>query len=259
MHSKEDPSSYTDPELVEALIDRIVAQGFTNVAMVEAQSTYGQFFDQRSVKEVAAYLGYDGSAGYEVRTVRSTAWLCRRPQRFTCRAVVFAASSLGTMELLFHLKDTGSLPAISDQLGRNVRTNSESLVGARVPGSRDDFSQGIAIGSGVYIDEHTHIEALRYPRGSNAMSFLSTILTEGPPGPDRLARWVKNLVLSFLRHPLKTLRLLQPPHWSSETVILLCMQALEGQIQMCWKRPWFWPFRKFLVSRGEKVPTQRIR
>ena len=24
---------------------------------------------------------------------------------------------------------------------------------------------------------------------------------------------------------------------------------------MRWKRPWFWPFRKFLVSRGDKVPT----
>lgn len=33
------------------------------------------------------------------------------------------------------------------------------------------------------------------------------------------------------------------------------MQTLDNQIEMCWQRPWFWPFRKFLVSRGEKVPT----
>jgi cholesterol oxidase len=38
-------------------------------------------------------------------------------------------------------------------------------------------------------------------------------------------------------------------------VILLCMQALEGHIEMAWQRPWFWPFRKYLASRGEKVPT----
>ena len=38
-------------------------------------------------------------------------------------------------------------------------------------------------------------------------------------------------------------------------MILLCMQAVEGQIQMHWQRRWFWPFRKFLVSRGKKVPT----
>ena len=33
------------------------------------------------------------------------------------------------------------------------------------------------------------------------------------------------------------------------------MQALDGEIEMRWQRPWFWPFRKFLVSRGDKVPT----
>ena len=103
-------------------------------------------------------------AGYEVRTVKSTAWIRRHPRRFTCRGVVFSASSLGTMELLFHLKEKGSLPAISRQLGQHVRTNSESLIGARMPGWSEDLSQGIAIGSGIYIDEHTHIEAVRYPR-----------------------------------------------------------------------------------------------
>lgn len=46
-----------------------------------------------------------------------------------------------------------------------------------------------------------------------------------------------------------------PSGWARESVILLCMQALEGEIQMDWRRPWFWPFRKFLVSRGHKVPT----
>jgi cholesterol oxidase len=33
------------------------------------------------------------------------------------------------------------------------------------------------------------------------------------------------------------------------------MQALDGEIEMDWRRPWFWPFRKFLISRGEKVPA----
>jgi cholesterol oxidase len=33
------------------------------------------------------------------------------------------------------------------------------------------------------------------------------------------------------------------------------MQAVEGHIEMRWQRPWFWPFNKMLVSRGDKVPT----
>jgi cholesterol oxidase len=197
----------------------------------------------------------DGSAGYEVGTVKSTAWIRRDPQRLTCRSVIFSASSLGTMELLFQFKEKGLLPAISSQVGQHVRTNSESLIGARTPGGTQDISEGIAIGSGVYIDEHTHIEAVRYPRGSDAMGFLTTILTDGRPGPQRIALWLKNVLASLIRHPFKTIRVLQPIGWAREFVILLCMQALDGEIEMRWQRPWFWPFRKFLVSRGDKVPT----
>src|ERR1017187_9622797 len=124
----------------------------------------------------------DGSGGYEVSTVKSIAWINRQPRSFTCRGVVFSASSLGTTEFLFSLKDKQSLPHISDQLGKYVRTNSESLIGVRVPGTTDDLSKGVAIGSGIYIDEHTHIEAVRYPNGSESMSAWSTILTGGRPG-----------------------------------------------------------------------------
>jgi len=197
----------------------------------------------------------DGSQGYEVHTVDSLSWFGRRAQRFTCRSVVFAASSLGTTELLFRLKEKGSLSAISDQLGKRIRTNSESLIGVRIPGCADDLSKGVAIGSGVYIDEHTHIEAVRYPGGSDAMSPLCTLLTGGRPGSGRVALWLRNLVVSMLCHPIRTVRVFQPFGWARECIILLCMQALDGHIDMYWERPWFWPFRKFLVSRGQKVPT----
>ena len=221
-----------------------------------AEKHGARLFPETRVVNVKPLRGArDGSLGYEVRTLSSTAWIRRHPRRFTCRGVVFSASSLGTMELLFHLKEKGSLPALSSRLGQHVRTNSESLIGVRTPGYHQDLSQGIAIGSGVYIDEHTHIEAVRYPSGSDAMGFLTTILTDGRPGPRRVALWLKNIIFSLLRHPLKTVRVLQPLGWAREFVILLCMQALDGEIEMRWLRPWFWPFRKSLVSRGEKVPT----
>jgi len=40
--------------------------GFENIAVVEAQSTYGEYFDRRSVCEMADYLKFDGKAGYRV-------------------------------------------------------------------------------------------------------------------------------------------------------------------------------------------------
>ncbi|HEY7099166.1 MAG TPA: GMC family oxidoreductase [Terriglobales bacterium] len=197
----------------------------------------------------------DGNAGYEVQTTTSTGWFHPRRRSLTSRGVVLAASSLGTMDLLFELKDKRSLPRISDQLGKHVRTNSESLLAVRTPGIKDDLSKGVAIGSGVYINEHTHIEAVRYPRGSDTMSLLTTMLTGGVPGSGRVWLWIRNLLGVFVRHPWKTLRVLQPFGWARENVVLLCMQALDGNLEMCWRRPWFWPFRKFLASRGKKVPT----
>lgn len=197
----------------------------------------------------------DGSVGYTVVAEKSTAFLLCQPRSFTCRGVVFAASALGTMELLFRLKDKKSLPNLSDQVGRYVRTNSESLIGVRVPDTKDDLSKGVAIGSGIYIDEHTHIEAVRYPKGSDSMSAWATVLTGGRPGPGRIALWLKNLLVSSILHPIRTFRIMQPFGWASECVILLCMQSLEGHIDMRWERPAFWPFRKMLVSRGQRIPT----
>jgi cholesterol oxidase len=221
-----------------------------------AEKQGAKLFAETKVVNVKPLDGMsDGSGGYQVSTIKSTGWFGNKSRQFTSHAVVFSASSLGTMELLFQLKQKGSLPAISGRLGKHVRTNSESLIGARTPGSGEDLSQGVAIGSGVYIDEHTHIEAVRYPRGSDTLSFLTTILTDGRPGPQRITLWLKNILLAFLRHPIKTLRFLQPFGFARESVILLCMQALENHIEMQWRRPWFWPFRKVLVSRGKKVPT----
>ncbi len=197
----------------------------------------------------------DGSDGYEVRTVKSTAWFGAGKRRFTCRGVVFAASALGTMDLLFRLKQKGSLPAISGQLGNRVRTNAESLIGVRVPGTLQDLSKGIAIGSGVYLDDQTHIEVVRYPEGSDAMSLLSTLLIGGRPGWRRVLLWLATMAVALLRHPRGTLRSLRPSGWAKETLILLCMQTLDGHIDMRLRRRWFWPFRKVLVSRGTKIQT----
>jgi cholesterol oxidase len=221
-----------------------------------AEKNGARVFAETKVVDVKPLHGKsDGSAGYEVLTKKSTAWRRKDPRRFTCRGVVFAASALGTMDLLFRLKEKRSLPAISDQLGNRVRTNAESLIGVRVPRSSEDLSKGIAIGSGIYLDEYTHIEAVRYPAGSDAMGFLATLLTGGRPGRTRILLWIWNLIASLLRHPLKTVRCLHPFGWARESLILLCMQTLEGHIDMRLGRLWFWPFRKALVSRGRRIPT----
>lgn len=215
-----------------------------------AEKHGARVFDETRVVDVRPW-----DDGYEVHTVRSTAWIRKRRACFTARGVVFAASALGTMDLLFRLREKGSMPDISEALGSRVRTNAESLIGVRVPGHHEDLSKGIAIGSGIYLDEHTHIEAVRYPSGADAMGMLATVLTGGRPGLPRIGLWLRRLIGGLLLHPLRTVRCLHPFGFARESLILLCMQTLDGHIGMRLGRPWWWPFGKLLMSHGKRVPT----
>ena len=57
MYSTKDRSTYTDPELIESLFDRIFDRGYQNLGVAEARSTYGTFFTNREVKTVARHIG----------------------------------------------------------------------------------------------------------------------------------------------------------------------------------------------------------
>jgi uncharacterized protein (DUF362 family) len=67
-YNKADRTTFTDPELVAHLVKRLRDEGFESICAVEAQSTYGEYFTNRRVREVAEYLGYaiDGSSGYKL-------------------------------------------------------------------------------------------------------------------------------------------------------------------------------------------------
>ena len=220
-----------------------------------AEKHGARVFAETKVVNIRPLDGSGGADGYEVRTVRSTACVAREPRRFTCRGVVFAASALGTMDLLFRLKQGGSLPAISHCLGSRVRTNAESLIGVRFPSGHEDLSAGVAIGSGFHLDEHTQIQATRYPAGSDALGLLGTLLTGGRLGQRRILLWLRTLASGLVRHPLRTIRCLQPFGFARETLIFLCMQTVDGHIEMRLGRPWYWPFHKVLVSQGNRIPT----
>lgn len=197
----------------------------------------------------------DGADGYRVELLVVSGPERGQRRRISCRGVVFAASSLGTQDLLFRLRDKGSLPNISDALGKFVRTNAESLIGVRFPGSGPDLSRGVAIGSGIHIDTHTHIETVRYPEGSDAMGMLTTVMTLGRPGWTRIVTWAATLLKLLVTRPITTLRALSPRGWARESMIFLCMQTLDGHLTMKLKRRWFWPFSKQLTTHGARIPT----
>ena len=112
--------------------------------------------------------------GYEVVTERPGAWVRKQRRTFTAEQVVLSAGVLGTMRLLLALREAGRLPHLSERLGHVVRTNSEAIVGAVSDSTAVDYSRGVAITSSIHPDDHTHMEPVRYPPGSNAMGLLAT-------------------------------------------------------------------------------------
>ena len=137
--------------------------------------------------------------GYELMTCRP-GLRQRDAGRFTADQVVFSAGVLGTVRLLAGLAERGRLPLHSGRLRELVRTNSESILGASSSGDSDtDYSTGVAISSSIYPNEHTHIEGVRYPAGSNAMGLLATVLVGGGGRVPRQVRFAGEV----LRHPVR--------------------------------------------------------
>ncbi|KAB1140744.1 GMC family oxidoreductase [Micromonospora sp. AMSO12t] len=195
-----------------------------------------------------------GDGGYAVHTVRTGAWLRARRQVIHADQVVFAAGALGTQGLLHAMKAEGALPALSPRLGELTRTNSEAILGASVPRRQAraqglDFTEGVAITSSFHPDPQTHVEPVRYGRGSNAMGLLQSLLVDG--GPRRVRRWLGIL----LRQPGTAARLLSVRGWSERTVIALVMQSVDNSLTTRLRRG---PFGRHLVSgpgHGAPNPT----
>ncbi len=182
----------------------------------------------------------DGSEGYEITTQRAGGLLRRRRRTFRARGVVIAAGALGTNRLLQRCRLQGGLPNVSDRLGELVRTNSEAIVAVTLPeGAIGDQTKRVAITSSIYPDPDTHIETVSYGHDGDAIGYLYNQMTGGGT---KLTRPLKFLAAS-LRHPLRSLRMLNRRGWSRNTIILLVMQTLDNAIALRPKRTLFGDIR----------------
>lgn len=171
-------------------------------------------------------LSQGGGGRWRIETSRTGARFAKGRRTFTADQVVVAAGTWGTQNLLHRSVQRGGLPRMSSKLGELTRTNSESIIGAQASEVTEDFSQGVAITSSFHPDEDTHIEPVRYGKGSNAMGFLQTLPTRGSSPVPRWRQW-----LAFAgRHPLQSLRMVTVRRWSERTVILLVMQSLDNSL-----------------------------
>ncbi len=181
---------------------------------------------EAEVYDVVPLDGQDGSAGYRVYWRQSTAYRGNRGS-YTTRGVVFAGGVLGTVPLLLKLKK-GSLPRLSDRVGYGVRTNSESLIGITTMDKHTEFCNGIAIGSILHTDAHSHLEPVRYAAGSGFWRILMSPMVSGGNALVRLGRIFQELV----GHPVQSLRTYFVDDWAKRTQILLFMQTIDSTLRL---------------------------
>lgn len=196
-----------------------------------------------------------GEAGegprYEVTYERVTDWL-RRPKE-TVRAlnVVVSAGVLGTVALLLRCRDEHkSLPRLSPQLGRKVRSNSEALMGVTARSEHANYSQGVAITSHFWVDEETSVEPVRFPRGSSLLRHLGLPLVNTEGG---FWRRLGSSALAAARRPYDLLKTRLLPDWARDSTIILVMQSVENRIHLQRGRSPWTLLRKGLVSERDRT------
>lgn len=193
-----------------------------------AESAGAKVFPEHTVETIEELP----NGGWKITARKSSAWFGGK-RTFTAGEVVVAAGTYNTQKLLHKMKGSRKLTELSPALGKLSRTNSESLVGAVMPhGGEIDFSKGAAITSSFFPDEQTHVEPVRYGKGSNFMGLLQTVMTDGHSAKVRRRQWAKTLITK----PSMVAKILDVRKWSERTVIALVMQNVDSSIAVRGKR-----------------------
>ncbi|MCC5931481.1 MAG: GMC family oxidoreductase [Cyclobacteriaceae bacterium] len=212
---------------------------------------FAKKFGATIVSETLATKIQHNQGIYQIDTRSSTSWFNRNALSYHSHGLIVSGGVLGTLELLlkqkFHYK---TLPNLSDTLGDQVLTNSESLCG--VSHAREKLNNGVAISSYFNPDEDTHIEVVKYSNEAGAMGRLGTLATGGGSG---FMRFLK-LLLQIVKHPINFLRVtFNLRHWGENSIIFLVMQSLDNSMRLVWKKGWLKQRMTFRNDKDLKVPA----
>jgi len=216
-----------------------------------AEKNKTEIHAERKVVDIKPLGAADGSDGYRVITERPGAWFNKKRRIFKCKGLVMSAGALGTNSLLAQCKNSGSLPKLSEQLGKLVRTNSESILAVTLPDDSIPVWNTVAIGASIHVDANTHIEFVTYGEKGDFMGYIFTLLTGAGTRITRPLMWLGNI----LRHPIQFLKTLLPIGWSKRVVIFLVMQSLDNAISFRAKRKMFGEGVRLITVQDQEKPN----
>ena len=211
-----------------------------------AQKNGAEILAEHEVFNIIPIDGADG--GYQV-FARTSTRLFKKKKEYIAKGIVLSGGVLGTMKLLLKLK-MKSLPRLSDKLGDHIRTNNETLISVSTLDKNKDLSKGIAIGSILHTDENSHLEIVRYGKGSGCWKLLHLPYTTGKNAFVRIFK----MIGAFMKSPLGYIKIYFINSWSRSTAILLFMQTVDSTLKF---RRNFLGLMVSSVSKGVK-PTPYI-
>jgi len=193
-------------------------------------------------------------ARYEVIYHSSTNWLSKPHHSVRARNVIIAAGVLGSIELLLKCRDEiGSLPKISPQLGKTVRTNSEAFLGGFTHRENEDHSKGLAITSIFQADPTTRVEPVRFSDGSSLIFRLTAAPFYKPQGG--FLRRLGVFLLEIMRHPIDSYRIWIKPGLTKRGTALMVMQTENNLMRLQRGRSIFTFYKRGLVAEHDLKHT----
>jgi len=208
-----------------------------------AQQLGAKILAEKEVFNVETLDKKNISKGYKISYKSSIGK--KKKESVTTKGVIFSGGVMGTIPLLLKLKET-SLPNLSNLVGKCIRTNNESLLSITSSKDNDkDYSKGISIGSILHTDKNSHLEPVRYAKGS---SFFKMMSLPTVTGKYRILR-ILGVLGILITKPIYILKTFFTRKYAEKTTILLFMQTLDSTLQI--KRGFFTPM-KTIAEKGKK-------
>ncbi|APG64073.1 GMC oxidoreductase [Tenacibaculum todarodis] len=191
-----------------------------------AQQLGAKIIAEKEVFNVEALDKNDTSKGYTVNYKASIGR--KKKESVTAKGVIFSGGVMGTIPLLLKLKDT-SLKNLSDFVGKDIRTNNESLLSVTsTKNDGKDYSKGIAIGSILHTDKNSHLEPVRYGKGSGFSRVLTMPTVKSKFAIFRILGMFRLLFIA----PIRLLKTIFAKNYAQRTTLLLFMQTLDSTLQI---------------------------
>ncbi len=166
----------------------------------------------------------------------------------TADNIVLSGGVLGTLDLLFRCKNiTKTMPKISNQLGKRVRSNSEAIVTVLDSDPDIDLTNGTAISSEFYPDKQTHVTQNRLSEGYNFMRWYCGPLIDD----DHPMRRFRRTLAQFIAHPVKSFHVMKSQNFYKRATALTVMQNVDNHLAFTYGR-------SVLNKFGHRLKSQKV-